>query len=49
MEVFTKLEFESQNQPKRDQSKRCNQEGFENLKEKVFKANEGGLNSLKKI
>ena len=44
----TKLEFEKSNQAKRDQSKHCNQKVFENLKRKVFKANESGLNSVSK-
>ena len=49
MELLTKLEFKKSNQAKRDQSKHCNQKVFENLKRKVFKANESGLNSMKKI
>ena len=48
MELLTKLEFEKSNQAKRDQSKHCNQKVFKNLKRKVFKANESGLNSVSK-
>ena len=48
MELLTKLEFEKSNQAKRDQSKHCNQKVFENLKRKVIKANESGLNSALK-
>ena len=48
MELLTKLGFEKSNQAKRDQSKHCNKKVFENLKRKVFKANESGLNSVLK-